>query len=134
MIAVFDSSALLAVLRAEAGLEAALDVLTDPANSCHVHAVNLCEVFYNLVREYDEEWAVAQIAPLQRAGLVCHTESDAAMWMDAGRLKAEHVRVSLADCFGMALTRTLHGVFLTSDHHELDALKQLGVCDIEFIR
>lgn len=134
MIAVLDSSALPAFLRAEAGAEVVLDALTDPANSCHMHAINLCEVFYKVMREYGRERAAAETARFPSAGLRCHSDLDAAPWMDAGHLKAVHRRVSLADCFGLALARRLGAVFVTSDHHELDALKQLGVCDIEFIR
>lgn len=134
MTAVLDSSALIALFRAEAGWDVVLDVLTDPENSCHVHAINLCEVFYKAIRDYGQEQAISEIGQLQGTGLTCHTGLDAALWIDAGHLKATYRRVSLADCFGVALARKLQGVFVTSDHHELDALNALGVCDIQFIR
>ena len=133
MTVIFDSSALLAFLRGEAGGDLVLRLLVEPENSCHIHAANLCEVFYNMVREYGEDRAVRQIAEMQTLGLLCDTDLDALLWLDAGRLKAEYRRVFLADCFGLALVRRLRGTFYTTDHHELDALKAAGVCDIEFI-
>lgn len=42
--------------------------------------------------------------------------------------------VSLADCCGLALARRTGGTFLTTDKHELERLRDLGVCPIEFIR
>ncbi len=34
----------------------------------------------------------------------------------------------------LALARRVGGTFLSTDHHELDALKAAGVCEVEFIR
>lgn len=59
---------------------------------------------------------------------------DTAVWQLAGNLKATQGRVSLADCFGIALARRTGGEFLTSDHHELDRLANAGLCPIRFIR
>ncbi len=55
-------------------------------------------------------------------------------WQEAGTLKAVYRRISLADCFALALTREIEGVLLSADHHELDALAQQSVCQVSFIR
>ena len=134
MKAILDSSAVIAFLRDEPGADIVDGLLLDAEGPCHIHALNLCEVFYNVTREFGEEQAIQQVGEVQALGLVCVSDLDEPLWLDAGRLKAEHRRVSLADCFGLALTRRLHGTFYTTDHHELDALKAAGVCAIEFIR
>lgn len=51
-----------------------------------------------------------------------------------GQYKADIRRISLADCFALALTKTMRGRLLTSDHHEFDKIVPLGICPITFIR
>jgi predicted nucleic acid-binding protein len=52
----------------------------------------------------------------------------------AGKLKAEWRRISLADCFALALALGENGTLLTADHHELDRLAQEAIAPIRFIR
>lgn len=56
------------------------------------------------------------------------------MWKRAAELKSQYRRISLADCFGVALANELNAPFWTSDRHELSALTDAGVADIHFIR
>ncbi len=65
--------------------------------------------------------------------IVERTDFDQSLWQEAGRLKAKG-KVSLADCFALALTNRVGGTLLTSDHHELDAIAAAGICNITFIR
>jgi hypothetical protein len=62
------------------------------------------------------------------------SDLDTAFWQEAGKLKAVHRRVSLANCLAVALTLRTGGSLVTSDHHELDPLAALGVCPIIFFR
>jgi predicted nucleic acid-binding protein len=59
---------------------------------------------------------------------------DAALWKIAGGYKAAIARVSLADCFAMALTQRLNAALMTSDRHEFDSIAAQGICPIRFIR
>ncbi len=68
------------------------------------------------------------------SGVLVRADFDEAFWQEAGRLKAVHRRVSLADCFGLTLTERTGGTFVTSDHHELEPLAQAGICSISFFR
>jgi predicted nucleic acid-binding protein len=43
-------------------------------------------------------------------------------------------RISLADCFGIALARRVGGELVTSDHHEIDPILPLRLCPLQFIR
>lgn len=55
-------------------------------------------------------------------------------WKRAAEIKSQYRRVSLADCFGVALAIELNAPFWTSDRHELTALADAGVAKIHFIR
>ena len=131
---VSDASALLALLRGEEGAGVTDAALRDPGNACYVHALNLTEVFYDRRRADGEEAAQIALETLQNLGIQAREDLDAAFWQDAGRIKADYRRVSLADCCGVALTRRVGGTFVTTDHHELDPLEAAGVCPIRFIR
>lgn len=56
------------------------------------------------------------------------------LWKRAAQLKSQYRRISLADCFGVALANELNAPFWTSDRHELTALADAGVAKIYFIR
>jgi len=45
-------------------------------------------------------------------------------WQDAGNLKVTIKRISLADCFELITARNFKSPFVTSDHHELEAVSQ----------
>jgi len=134
MIYILDACALIAYLRDEPGAEVVESFLIESDHLCMVHAVNLCEVYYEFLRAGDARSARAAMAELQSAGLVFREDMDLAFWQEAGRYKATSRRVSLADCFALALASRERGVILTSDHHEFDAIAERGICPVEFIR
>ena len=41
---------------------------------------------------------------------------------EAARIKGIHRKISLADSVGIATAVALDGIFVTSDHHELEAI------------
>src|SRR5262249_54863391 len=108
MTGIFDSSALLALLRDEAGADVVDSLLSDRANVCLAHAVNLCEVYYDIARALDEAQARAAIQRLLLAGIGVREDMDTAFWQEAGRIKAQYRRVSLADCFCITLARRVN--------------------------
>lgn len=71
---------------------------------------------------------------LHNMGIGIMTTMDTAFWEDAARLKSRFRRVSLPDCYGVALARRLNASFVTSDRHELEALDAAGIADFTFIR
>jgi len=131
---VFDSSALIAFLQREPGAEIVAEILKNPRNRCLFHTVNVCEVYYDIHRRSGEEDASALEEILATIGVEIVETIPSALWRAAGKLKAEWRRVSLADCFALALALLENGTVLTSDHHELDAIAQAAICPIRFIR
>jgi PIN domain nuclease of toxin-antitoxin system len=134
MTYVLDGSALIAFLRDEAGADVVEGLLLDANNTCYAHAVNLCEAFYDYYRAGGEGDAQTAIARLLSASILPRTDMDFTFWQVAGRHKADYRRVSLADCFCIALAQRMSGEVVTSDHGEFDAIAPLGICPIRFIR
>lgn len=90
MIYVLDASAMIAYLRRETGAALVAACLSEPANESYAHSLNLCEVFYDFHRTGGEQVAQQVLGDLE-------------FWQAAGRIKAAHRRVSLADCFAIRL-------------------------------
>jgi len=131
---VLDACAMIAFLRGENGANVVAQVLRDPADTCFAHSVNLCEVYYDFVRGADERTARAAINDLLSVGVRPRRDMNKAFWQRVGNLKGTIRRISLADCFAIALSERLSGDVVTSDHHEFDPLVAAGVCRVRFIR
>lgn len=134
MIYVLDASAMIALLQDEPGADVVDAALSDTANTCFAHATNLCEVYYDAVRTRGEAAAPAVIRDLFTIGVQPREDLDTLFWQEAGRYKAVHRRVSLADCFNIALAQRVDGDLLTGDHHEFDRIAPLNLCRLRFIR
>jgi uncharacterized protein with PIN domain len=131
---VFDACALIAILEDEPGADVVEALLKEPSHCCLIHAVNACEVYYDLHRRGNTEDADTVEAIFADYGLEILEATPADLWRIAGKLKSEWRRVALADCFGLALAVREQGTFVTSDHHELDRVAEAGVCPFRFIR
>ena len=57
-----------------------------------------------------EERAEALVCDLMDIGLTGRTDIDEDFWKDVGRIKTSIARISLADCFAIALARRLSGL------------------------
>lgn len=131
---IFDACALIALSEKEEGADLLASFLEDGENTCFAHSINLCEVFYQLYREKSKNDAIAVIEGFLDLGVFLRDDMDIEFLQEAGELKAIHKKVSLADCCAIALAKRLDAELVTSNHHELDALAELGVCKITFFR
>jgi PIN domain nuclease of toxin-antitoxin system len=95
---VFDACAVVALLRGETGAETVASLLDESKNRCRLHAVNLCEVFYDGIRRGDTSDAARLEEILTKSGFDIETEVPRPLWESVGRLKATLRKVSLADC------------------------------------
>jgi PIN domain nuclease of toxin-antitoxin system len=134
MVCVLDASAMLALVRDEGGAEVVEALLADTENTCYAHVVNLCEVYYDHVRIAGEAAAQTELGELAVAGVNFRADIDTDFWQAAGRHKTALRRVSLAECFCIALAVRVNGELLTGDHHEFDRIVPLGLCPVRFIR
>jgi predicted nucleic acid-binding protein len=131
---VLDACALVALLRREPGAHQIEALLADPAVFCFVHAINLCELYYNFVRREGRTQAAQAVEILLAAGVHLREDLDVDFWQQVGELKADPGRLSLADCFALALSNRIGATLVTSDHHEFDRIAALALCPIFFIR
>jgi len=134
MASVLDACAMIAYLRGEPGADVVEALFLDKNTPCFAHAVNLCEVYYDFMRTADENTARSAIADLEAKGLNIREDMDSQFWQEAGRYKATIKKISLADCFAMALANRIQADLYTSDHHEFDPITASGICSVKFIR
>lgn len=125
---------MLAYLNAEEGAVLVKQIIENPDNTLMAHALNLCEVYYDVHRSRGEARAESFLSALVADGLIERSDLDPAFWREVGRMKSGLGRISLADACGVALTQRAAGHFVTSDHHELDRVASAGACPILFIR
>lgn len=135
-----DGCALLAFLRGEPGDAVVDGLLADQSNICRVHAVNLCEVYYDTLRtasKLDAATSKAQaqgdVAKVIAAGVELCEDMDVAFWEMVGDLKVNPGKIALGDCFVLALAIRTGATLVTSDH-EFDKVVPLGLCPILLIR
>ena len=131
---VFDSNAVIALLQGEPGAEQVSALLEKRGHRFLLHAVQVCEIFYDSLRRGAEDSGESLETMLLASGFEIDSTLPSSLWRVAGRLKASLRRISLADCFALALTLREGGTLVTSDHHELDPVQAAGVCPIRFIR
>ncbi|MCP4656330.1 MAG: type II toxin-antitoxin system VapC family toxin [bacterium] len=131
---VIDACAFIALLEDEPGANVVEKLLQGAENRCLIHVINACEVYYDLYRRGHEEDADSLEEILARHGLELEDSLSRVLWHTAGKLKAQWRRVSLADCFALALSIREKGTLVTSDHHELDRIAEADLCPIRFIR
>ena len=130
---VMDSSAMNAYLRGEPGDDVVEERLTNPDTRCIIHAVNLCEVYYDTLRAGGRDAAIEAVSKIEIAGVIVREDLDAKFWTLVGELKVSPGKISLVDCFLLALAIRVAGTLVTADH-EFDAVVPLGLCPILFIR
>lgn len=130
---ILDAGAIIALLSGEKGASVVDDILTENIGYCYIHAANLCEVYYGIFRAHSREYALSALEAIYSLGIQSRKDLDADFWQDAGQIKAIYRRVSLADCYGLALTRRMNGEFITTDRHELTVIQSAALCPIRFV-
>jgi uncharacterized protein with PIN domain len=139
MNVILDACAAIAFFRAETGAELVGNYLLDKHHDCYIHSINACEVYYDFYRTAGADGAEAIIQELMDLGVKIQNDYQNdqftdKLWKRAGTLKATIRRISLADCFALALAEDWEGTLLTSDHTEFDPIVHLSICNIQFIR
>ncbi len=133
-IQVVDANAISALLHGEAGQEVVAAQLVDPNNRCLMHAVNLCEVYYDALRDGGASAGDEAVHKTFAAGVEIREDMNESFWKLIGQLKVSPGKVSLADCFALALAIRAGGILVAAAHHEMDRIVPLGLCPILFIR
>lgn len=125
---------MIAYLRGEPGADDVEARLSDNAEPCLAHAINLCEVYYKFARAWNATEARAAIRDLKSMGLAVREDLDETFWFDVGKHKAALSSVPLADCFVAALARRTNAEAVTTDYDDFEPIKARGICRVAFIR
>jgi len=121
---ILDACALLAFLNDEEGAEKIEDLLNQSAVSdvsVSMSIINLFEVYYSELRDKGAEIAQIVLDMVQHYSIKIIDTISEQVFREAARMKATH-KMSIADCIGLATAIELSGQFVSSDHHELEAI------------
>jgi len=126
MIYVFDACALLSYLNDEPGsdiVEELLKKATDGEMDIYMNIVNLIEVHYANTRSLGAEQAEVILKNILASPIHIMSAVSDTIFRQSSRLKAFY-KCSIADAIGLATAIELSGKFVTSDHHELEAVEK----------
>ena len=122
---ILDACALIAFLNDEEGADSVENLLMRAAVndvSVSMSIVNLLEVYYGELRDKGTEIAQIVIDTIQHHSVHIVNSISEQVFREAARLKATY-SISLADAIGIATAVESGGVFVTSDHHELEKVE-----------
>src|SRR5215216_6769347 len=124
---VFDSYALIAFFRQEAGYELVRDLLVKMANDeseGYITTINVGEVYYMISRKSNTKSADLALDALLKFPLHI-IEADLKLTLEAARLKAKY-SLSYADAFAAALTISRKAVLITGDSEFENLIGETG--------
>jgi PIN domain nuclease of toxin-antitoxin system len=133
---VLDACALIAAVKQEKGALVVAELYEEAANGnadIVMNKVNLLEVYYGFRRERGMEYANVILQSVIDS-VVIISDITMPIIMEAGRIKAEYPRISLADSIALAETSNRGGYLVTSDHHEMDVLDKAQLINFLWIR
>lgn len=131
---VLDACAVIAYFKREPGFETVKEALADERASFFIHAVNLVEVRYDVMRTAGAPYAPQLLRDLVELGVRTRRDMSNAFLAGVAGHKARFRRISLADCFAVELARKLDAHVLTSDHREFAPVVDADVAKVDFIR
>lgn len=111
---VIDASVIIAEIKNEPGADAVREIMAmPPEGGFFMHAVNVCEVAYHLIKfGFIESIAYELATP---GGVTVIDDIRPALWKRAASLKAKYKNLALGDCIAIALAETLDADILTGD-------------------
>lgn len=131
---VVDASAVIAYFKGEEGHERVASLLQDERNVLVIHAVTLCEVYYNYLK-YDGP-VQANDAWDRASKLLRIVENIAEGFVKrVGRWKVQTTpNLGLGDSFLAACAEEHAAILVTADRKDFGPIQQAGLIQIEFIR
>jgi len=123
---VLDACALLTFLNNEPGSDIVDNLLAnaiDDKNAVYMNIVNLIEVHYANIRSLGADMAAIILDTILDTSIQVVSVFSDTLFQQSSRLKAAY-KCSLADAIGLATAIELSCQFVTSDHHELEAVAE----------
>ena len=135
-IYVLDACALIALIKYENGALAVAELCKEAEENnadLLINIINLLEVYYGFRRERGEQYAESILEKVMDS-IVKISEVNMTILKEAGRIKSEYNRISLADSIALAEALTRGGYLVTADHHEMDIIDKAEVVRFLWIR
>ena len=135
-IYVLDACSLIALLTNENGANIVKDLMqkaTDNEIKIVMHKINFLEVYYYVLKNYNEELAKNLLENIKISPVNINSEITDDILIKAGKFKSLY-KMSLADSIGLAESIINTGYFVTADHHELDIVQKKEKVKIVWIR
>lgn len=125
MIYLLDACALLAFIKEEKGegFETVDDLITRATDGeiiLYISAVNLVEVYYDLIRTDGQEIADTIMQGIEFLPIIVIETISAAIRRNAARMKVRY-SMSLADTFLCAVAKSINAVIVTKDSEIMEA-------------
>jgi len=133
---VLDACALIAAIKQEDGALIVAELYEDAMRgdiNIFINKVNLLEVYYGFRRDHGKEYAEKILNSVVES-VVEVSDINMDVLVEAGRIKSEYRRLSLADSIALAEAYVRGGFIVTADHHEMDKLDNAGLVKFMWIR
>ncbi len=98
-----------------------------------MHAVNLGEVYYDILKRNDYATAQVTYRSIRQLPIRFEDRIDDPMIFKVGELKSSY-RISYADAFASAQTLLLNARLITTDHKEFEPLEKAEVLPVFWLR
>jgi len=124
-IYVLDACAMVALLNGEEGADAVNNLFQQAIKgevNLYMSIINLLEVYYGFIGDIGIAKTQEIMNEINETPLMIINTISEKVYHEAARIKGIHRRLSLADSVGIATANELDGIFVTSDHHELEAI------------
>jgi len=125
MTYVLDACALVALINGEEGAQAVDNLFQQAVKGeikVYMSIINLLEVCYGFIGDIGVTKTQEIMKKIDETPLVIISTISQQTYHEAARIKGTHRKLSLADSVGIATAAEFDGTFVTSDHHELDAI------------
>jgi len=133
---ILDACALVAAIKNEPGAIIVAELYEEAIKgdiNIIINKVNLLEVYYGFRREHGKEYAESVLNSVINS-IVIISDISMNVLTEAGRIKSDYRRISLADSIALAEASTRNGYIVTADHHEMDVLDKAGVVKFLWFR
>ncbi len=133
---VLDACTLIAFFNDEPGAEKMNDLLERADRNeavLQMHAVNLYEVYYYILRSGDEAETSSLLADVGEMPVeICRRCPDNLLENTA--FFKVHEKVSLADSFALGFAKIENSCLVSTDHHEFDVIDQKNLAPFYWLR
>ena len=122
---VLDACALIAVINREDGAQAVDNLFRQAVRGeikLFMSIINLLEVNYGFIGDIGITKTQKILKTIDETPLLVINTVSQQAYNEAARINGTHRKLSLADSVGIATAAGLDGIFVTSDHHELEAI------------